>query len=100
MAQIRACESGGRSEGIPQLLGNLRDHDGSDIKPHLVHGDLYDGNVDVNNRTGRVLLFDEGSYCAHNEMELGYWRLAFNRVFPGQGLREALPEVLSRFFAG
>lgn len=35
----------------------------------------------VNRETGNSLLFDAGSYFAHNEMELGHWRCEFSSVF-------------------
>lgn len=31
--------------------------------------------------TGESILFDVGSYYAHNEMELGHWRCEFSSVF-------------------
>ncbi|KAH9905902.1 Fructosamine kinase-domain-containing protein [Xylariomycetidae sp. FL2044] len=69
---------------IPRLLGNLRTPEGGKIKPCIIHGDLWEGNVGVNNKTGDTLLFDAGSYFAHNEMELGHWRCEFSRVFRDQ----------------
>lgn len=66
---------------VPRLLGNLRTSDGEKIKPRIIHGDLYEGNVGINMETGQVLLFDAGSYYAHNEMELGHWRSEFSSVF-------------------
>ncbi|CAL8576784.1 hypothetical protein XPA_002649 [Xanthoria parietina] len=35
----------------------------------------------INLETGDTLLFDAGSYYAHNEMELGHWRCEFSSVF-------------------
>lgn len=35
----------------------------------------------INLETGDSLLFDVGSYFAHNEMELGHWRCEFTSVF-------------------
>jgi protein-ribulosamine 3-kinase len=32
-------------------------------------------------KTGDTLLFDAGSYFAHNEMELGHWRCEFSSHF-------------------
>lgn len=61
---------------IPRLLGVLQ-ADGRTLKPSLIHGDLWEGNVGTRLETGEVLLFDAGSYYAHNEMDWGIWRAAF-----------------------
>ncbi|KAI1329084.1 Fructosamine kinase-domain-containing protein [Xylariaceae sp. FL0255] len=68
------------SKVIPRLLDPLRS-DGSVIKPCLIHGNLYEGNMGINLETGDTLLFDPSSYYAHNEMELGHWRCEFSSVF-------------------
>lgn len=65
---------------IPCLLGILQ-QDGWSIKPCIIHGDLWDGNMGINVATGKTVLFDAGSYYAHNEMELGHWRCEFSSVF-------------------
>lgn len=53
---------------IPRLLGRL------DIRPSLIHGDMYEGNIGSDRDSGKIMLFDASSYYAHNEMELGLWR--------------------------
>jgi fructosamine-3-kinase len=58
---------------IPRVLGILQ-AEGRTLKPSLIHGDLWGGNVGTSLETGDVILFDAGSYYAHNEMELGTWR--------------------------
>ncbi|KAI0426549.1 Fructosamine kinase-domain-containing protein [Xylaria sp. FL1042] len=59
---------------IPRLLGALQS-EGRSIKPTLVHGDLWEGNVATDMETGRVIAFDfEESMYAHNEIEMGTWR--------------------------
>ena len=68
------------TEVVPQLLGPLQSGD-QQIKPCLIHGDLYEGNVGICMETGDVMLFDASSYYAHNEMELGHWRLEFSSTF-------------------
>ncbi|KAI0118717.1 Fructosamine kinase-domain-containing protein [Nemania sp. FL0031] len=68
------------SKIIPILLEPLQE-DGKPIKPCLIHGDLWEGNVGIRKETGETLLFDAGSYFAHNEMELGHWRCEFSSVF-------------------
>lgn len=65
---------------IPRLLGALQ-AEGRQIKPCIIHGDLWEGNMGIKMETGDSLLFDAGSYYAHNEMELGHWRCEFSSVF-------------------
>ncbi|KAF2748919.1 hypothetical protein M011DRAFT_399643 [Sporormia fimetaria CBS 119925] len=65
---------------IPRLLGVLQ-ADGRHIDPAIIHGDLWEGNVGINRATGESILFDAGSFFAHNEMELGHWRCDFTSVF-------------------
>lgn len=55
---------------IPRLLGALQS-EGRNIKPTLVHGDLWERNVGRDKDTGKVLVFDPGCTYAHNEMEFG-----------------------------
>ncbi|KAK8035553.1 hypothetical protein PG993_010548 [Apiospora rasikravindrae] len=65
---------------IPRLLGMLQEN-GRELKPCIIHGDLWEGNMGINLKTGDSILFDAGSYFAHNEMELGHWRCEFSSVF-------------------
>lgn len=65
---------------IDRLLGALQS-EGRQIKPCIIHGDLWEGNMGINMETGDTLLFDVGSYYAHNEMELGHWRCEFSSHF-------------------
>lgn len=65
---------------IPRLLGPLQEN-GKTLKPCIIHGDLWEGNMGINLETGDSILFDVGSYFAHNEMELGHWRCEFSSVF-------------------
>lgn len=58
---------------IPRLLGVLQ-ADGRQLKPALIHGDLHEGNIGTDARTGDVIIWDASSFYAHNEMELGLWR--------------------------
>ncbi|RAK87351.1 hypothetical protein BO79DRAFT_197350 [Aspergillus costaricaensis CBS 115574] len=58
---------------IPRLLRPM-ETGGRSIKPSLVHGDLWCGNVAVDSATGRALIYDPASFYAHNEYELGNWR--------------------------
>lgn len=65
---------------IPRLLDGLLEG-GRPIKPSLIHGDLWEGNMGVAKATGKSTLFDAGSYYGHNEMELGAWRCEYTSVF-------------------
>ncbi|GAW17445.1 hypothetical protein ANO14919_069020 [Xylariales sp. No.14919] len=65
---------------IPRLLGVLQS-DGRDIKPSLIHGDLWERNVGIDMETGEPVLFDAGSTYAHNEMEFGTWRCSWAFYF-------------------
>ena len=64
---------------IPRLLGALG-VEGRTIKPMLIHGDLWEGNIGTDRVTGNLYVFDAASYYAHNEMELGIWRCDHHRL--------------------
>lgn len=53
---------------IPRLLGSLQ-ADGKTLKPCIIHGDLWEGNMGIHKKTGKSILFDAGSYYGHNESE-------------------------------
>ena len=73
---------------VPRLLRPL-ETGGRSIKPSLVHGDLWCGNVSV--ATGRAsestsrmapgdpVIYDACVFYGHNEYELGNWRPARNK---------------------
>ncbi|CZT08661.1 uncharacterized protein RAG0_13675 [Rhynchosporium agropyri] len=67
------------SHVVPQLLGPL-EAEGRSIKPSLIHGDLWEGNIGTDPKTGEIYIFDASSYYAHHEMELGMWRPLPNLV--------------------
>lgn len=69
--ELEAAKANVVGKVIPRLL---------DVS--LIHGDLGEGNVGTHMETGQIVLFDAGSYYAHNEMDLGIWRSDF-----GQHLR-------------
>jgi protein-ribulosamine 3-kinase len=58
---------------IPRLLGVLQEN-GRYLKPCLIHGDLWGGNIGTDVENGDPWIFDCAAYYAHNEMELGIWR--------------------------
>jgi fructosamine-3-kinase len=51
---------------IPRLLRPL-ESGGRSIKPSLVHGDIWHGNVQIDMATQRVILFDSCCCYGHNE---------------------------------
>ncbi|KAI0145150.1 Fructosamine kinase-domain-containing protein [Xylariaceae sp. FL1272] len=55
---------------IPRLLRPL-ETEGRRIIPTLCHGDLWDGNASVDEKTGNPVIFDATPLYAHNEYELG-----------------------------
>ncbi|KAF9481663.1 fructosamine kinase PKL/CAK/FruK [Pholiota conissans] len=58
-----------QSDVIPKLLGNL------DVKPVILHGDLWSGNAGVDKETGQPVIFDPASYYGHNEADLSIARI-------------------------
>ena len=58
---------------LPILIGPL-ESEGRTVKPCLLHGDLWDGNIGIDNKTGHIYIFDASSFYGHNELELGMWR--------------------------
>ena len=71
-------ESQGPSEELKQLLPALYEKvvprllrpmetEGRELKPCLIHGDLWDGNVAVNATSKSPLIFDASAFWAHNE---------------------------------
>ncbi|KAI4864622.1 Fructosamine/Ketosamine-3-kinase [Hypoxylon rubiginosum] len=60
---------------VPRLLVPLK-WEGRPIEPSLIHGDLWDANVSTL-ESGEPIIYDAGSYYAHNEMEIGIWRVIY-----------------------
>ena len=64
---------------VPQVLGPL-ESEGRVVKPCLIHGDLWDGNIGTDFETGEIYVFDASVHYAHNEMEIAMWRGKVNKV--------------------
>ncbi|KAL6695294.1 Fructosamine kinase domain-containing protein [Trichoderma pleuroticola] len=75
------------SKVVPRLLGSLTWR-GKPIQPSLIHGDLWDANVGTL-QTGETIIYDAGSYYAHNEMELGIWRVIYAETLGTSAYKEA-----------
>jgi protein-ribulosamine 3-kinase len=54
---------------VPRLLRPLQTG-GRNIKPSLCHGDLWDGNIQVDLATNEPTLFDPCPFYGHHEMDL------------------------------
>lgn len=53
---------------IPRLLRPLETQ-GRKVKPSLLHGDLWVGNVATNKATGQPMIFDSSAYYGHHECQ-------------------------------
>ncbi|KAI4233623.1 MAG: hypothetical protein L6R40_007001 [Gallowayella cf. fulva] len=81
------------SHVVPQVLGPLESN-GRSVKPCLIHGDLWEGNIGTDLETGEIYIFDASAHYAHNEMEIAMWRGKFNPVISsGVYLEEYLNRV-------
>ncbi|PGH21299.1 hypothetical protein AJ80_03349 [Polytolypa hystricis UAMH7299] len=66
-------------EVVPRLIGALETK-GRRVKPSLIHGDLWEGNIGTLAETGDINIFDAAAFYAHNEMEIGGWRCNYNKI--------------------
>ncbi|KFY20928.1 hypothetical protein V491_03308 [Pseudogymnoascus sp. VKM F-3775] len=64
---------------VLKLLG-LLELEGRSVKPSLIQGDLWVGNVGIAYGTGEIYTFDAGAYYAHNEMGFAMWRGEVNKA--------------------
>lgn len=65
--------------------------DGEIIKPSIIHGDLWSGNIGT--ADGMPTIFDPACYYAHHEAEWGMsWCASFSPEF-WKGYREIIPEA-------
>lgn len=68
------CEKGRelQARAVPVLLGQLP------VRPVLLHGDLWSGNVCLDRQSRQPVIYDPASYYGHNEADL-----AIARIFGG-----------------
>jgi len=68
------CDKGReiQERAIPAILGALS------VRPVLLHGDLWSGNIALDRRSGRPMIYDPASYFGHNEADL-----AIAKIFGG-----------------
>ncbi|KAG8525539.1 uncharacterized protein KY384_009183 [Bacidia gigantensis] len=67
------------SKVVPRLLRPL-ETGGRQIRPRLVHGDIWDGNVSTDTETDKPVIFDATCIYAHNELELAPLRPIRHRM--------------------
>ncbi|KAG8533454.1 uncharacterized protein KY384_002237 [Bacidia gigantensis] len=72
---------------VPRLLLPLQS-DGRILKPCLLHGDFWDGNTALDQRTGNAFVFDVCSFYGHNEYDTGNWRAPRHRLSNKAYIRE------------
>ncbi|KFZ10263.1 hypothetical protein V502_08232 [Pseudogymnoascus sp. VKM F-4520 (FW-2644)] len=89
-AELDAAMENTIAKVIPRLIGIL-ERDGGSIKPCLIHGDLWESNIGTDARTGNIYIFDAAVYYAHNEMEIGIWRVKHHKMKDG-GYRQEYAE--------
>lgn len=58
---------------VPTLLDPLQ-RGPNPIKPRLIHGDIWTGNIGTDKETGDIIFVDTGCFFGHNELDLGLWR--------------------------
>jgi fructosamine-3-kinase len=80
------------SHVVPQVIAPL-EANGRKVKPCLIHGDLWDGNVGTDFETGEIYVFDASVYYAHYEMEIAMWRAQQNKIL---GAKVYLNNYLAR----
>lgn len=68
--ELEALEEQVLTKVIPRLLRPM-ETEGRKLKPVLVHGDLWHGNVGIDNETDEPVLYDCGSFYGHNECKYG-----------------------------
>jgi fructosamine-3-kinase len=69
-SKLSELEKEMREHVYPLLLDTLKD-----VKPAILHGDLWSGNAGQASKTGEPVIFDPSSYYGHNEAELGIMKM-------------------------
>ena len=87
---------------VPRLVGAL-ESDGRSVRPVLIHGDMWDGNIAIDRKTGTPRVFDAAVYYAHHEMEMAIWHAPRHRLSRGGYVEEhrsrfGASEPASEFF--
>lgn len=77
--EMDALSSDVMTKVVPRLLRPL-ETSGNKIKPVLLHGDMWHGNVSVDNESDEPILYDAGSFFGHNEYEASPWRATRYRL--------------------
>ena len=54
---------------------------------------LWEGNIGTDIETGNIFIFDSCAYYAHNEMEIGMWRVEHHRMKAKAYKREYLRKI-------
>lgn len=70
-----------KTKTIKLILEPLQS-DGRELKPSLVHGDMWEENVSTNLATGSTVVYDCTAVYAHHEFEIGMWRGEVYRFGP------------------
>ncbi|KAK1773413.1 Fructosamine kinase-domain-containing protein [Copromyces sp. CBS 386.78] len=64
---------------VPRLLDALVDN-GRVLKPSLIHGDLWEGNIGTGRDNGNIYVFDAACFYGHHEMDVADWRCDYNKI--------------------
>ncbi|KAL8851981.1 MAG: hypothetical protein Q9221_003086 [Calogaya cf. arnoldii] len=80
------------SKVTPRPLGAL-ESEGHSIKPALIHGDLWEGNIATRQDSGEILLIDAAAYYAHSEMEIGMWRCERHAIHDPRFMTASLEQM-------
>ncbi|KAK4031558.1 Fructosamine kinase-domain-containing protein [Parachaetomium inaequale] len=64
---------------IPRLIRPM-ETEGRRIEPVLLHGDLWHGNVSIDNETKEPVLYDPCCFYGHNDYDFGMWRASRCRM--------------------
>ncbi|KAF2268373.1 hypothetical protein CC78DRAFT_589447 [Lojkania enalia] len=62
--------------------------EGRSLSRNIIHGDIWDENCADDMNTGEPFVFDASLLYAHNEYEIGYWRLPRHRLSNRTYVRE------------